>query len=267
MNDKLIKTLDTLYSKSYIKGIYCSGEAGNSKSYSIYKYLKENKVDYKLITARSSSLALYLLLYKHRKGLVVFDDVYFDRTIATDILKGALTEQGVVNWLTTSSKLPDDIPAQFRFAGKIIIITNKPITNNPLFYPLLSRMFIVEKNLSLKQYKTIAKGICKERDISKANIDYLISYLSPFLEHRDLRAVVKGVDYIKAGHRELLEDLFKLDVELVKLDELHKLYDEKSEIRRRWCKHTDKSRRSYYRILKKYKSAIVPPNNKMGNSD
>jgi hypothetical protein len=247
--------MDTLFFKtSTIRGLYITGEAGNSKSYEVYKYLQEKNIKYKLVTARVSNLALYMLLYKHRKDVLVFDDVYFDRTISTDLIKGALNDKGVVNWLTTSDRLTDEVPPEFEFKGKIIIITNDGIKESNKFYPLLSRMYVLEKNLTLEMYKVIADKMCVDRGVS---IDKILPFISPLLKHRDLRNINKAIDHILAGNENLIAELFKVDEELEYIHNLKEIGLDNKQIKVSWCDMFNKSHRTFFRVLKRY-NLLVP---------
>lgn len=247
---KITDNLDTLFNPhSRVKGLYLTGEAGNSKSYSIFKYLNEKNITYKLLTARVTDLSLYLTLHEHSEGVFVFDDVNFTNGLAIDLLKGALGDKGVVCWVTTSNRLPAEVPDHFEFKGKIIIITNEGIKDTKKFYPLLSRTFICEQNLTFAQYFALAWRICNE---NKVDFDKLKPYLSVFLQHYDLRTINKAIDYIKTEKASLLDDLFKYDEELQYIDTLVYNGYSKKVIRVMWCEYFGLSKRTYYRKLKLY---------------
>jgi hypothetical protein len=248
---KIRDLLDALYSPTSVtRGLYIAGEAGNSKSYEVEKYHNELKLDYVKVTSRVTSLALYFLLHKHNGRTIVFDDVAFDKAIAIDLIKSALNPEGLVSWHTSSSAFDEEVPPQFVFNGKIIVITNEGIKETRLFYPMLSRCYFLEQNLSLDEYKRIAELICKSR-----NVDFSVigKYISLWLKHRDLRIINKATDFVLAGKESLVADLFEEDEELKKLDELSKMYSDKMTIRKLWCSSFDKSKRSFYRVFKSYK--------------
>lgn len=259
----IIDILDTLYSSSsVINGVYISGEAGNSKSWNVEKYLKEKNVVYTKITARVTNLALYMLLYKHKNETIVLDDVVMDKIISIDLLKSALNNDGLVSWYTSSDKFEDELPKSFEFKGKIIIITNQSINENRNFYPLLSRCHFLEQNLTLLEYREIAKYMCGLRNVSFEIID---NYLSMWLKHRDLRIINKACDYLLAGKQNLIPTLFDEDEELKKLDELIKLYaKDKLLIRKQWCAYFDLSKRTFYNRLKVYNARVQECNEKRG---
>ena len=242
--------MDSLYSAgSVTRGIYLTGEAGNSKSYEVFKYLDSHKVEYEKITARVSSLSLFILLAEHNNKTIVMDDISLDKDISTELLKGALNEDGLVSWHTTSGAFPDDLESSFSFKGKIIIITNEGIKEGHRHYPLLSRCYSLEHNLDINEYKSIAELMCKGRGV---DFSKLSPHISLFLKHRDLRIVNKAMDFVLAGKEFMVKALFEVDLELKKIDELVKLYDKKSLIRKEWCKKFDKGKRTFYRKLKEY---------------
>lgn len=245
--------LDALFSKdSVTRGFYLTGEAGNSKSYSVYAYLKSKNIEYIKYTARVTSLSLYSILYENKDKLLVFDDVSFDDGISIDLLKGALNEGGVVCW-HTSRDLP--YPYNFVFTGRIIIITNRGLKDTKLFYPLFSRCYTLVQNLSLQEYKEISSKICSERGVEFSSIE---PYLTPFLCHRDLRVVNKAIDFVLASKPEQVKKLFPEDEQLLYLDMLLKEHknDNQSIVKQLWCERFDRCTKTYYRKLKRYKEVV-----------
>jgi hypothetical protein len=252
--EKIRDLLDTLYTPTSItRGLYITGEAGNSKSYEVEKYHEDKNIDYVKVTARVTSLALYFILYKHNGKTIVFDDVFMDKAIAIDLIKSALNPDGLVSWHTSSEAFSEEVPPSFMFNGKIVIITNEGIKETRMFYPMLSRCYFLEQNLSLEEYKRIAKIICDKRGVDYSLIN---QHISVWLKHRDLRIVNKACDFINAGKLNLVNTLFEEDEELKKLDELMSMHTDKRNIRMIWCSIFDKSKRTFYTRLKEYKEKI-----------
>lgn len=246
--------MDTLFNPvSVTKGFYLSGEAGNSKSYEVEKYLNEKSIDFERVTSRVTNLALYFILYKHRDKTILFDDVAFDKAISIDLLKSALNPDSLVSWHTSSEAFSEEVPPSFEFKGKIIVITNEGLKDSRTFYPLLSRCYVLEQNLNIEDYRRIAKIICKNRNVDFKKVE---DYLTIWLKHRDLRVVNKACDFINAGKDYLINTLFEEDEELKKLDELIKMHEDKRTIRMIWCSIFDKSKRTFYNRLKEYNEKI-----------
>jgi len=253
MDNKIVDILDALTSeRSIIRGFYLTGPAGNSKSYGVYKYFNDHHIPYVKVTARVTNLSLYELLYLNRDAYIIFDDVCFDQDISIDVLKGALNEDGLVSWFSSRDI---NLPKSFNFKGKIIIITNRGAKDTKLYYPLFSRCFMLEQNLSLEDYKQIAGKMCVERGVDFGKIE---GYISVFLKHRDLRVINKAIDFLLSGKDYLISSLFPIDEGLEYIHTLKNSVPALSEleIKDNWCSHFDKSTRTFYRKLKEYNTAL-----------
>jgi len=87
---------------------------------------------YKLVTGHSSPKGLYRILWENHGGLIVFDDcdsIQKDMT-ALNLLKGALDTQGerIIAW-ASESPIDDGLPRSFKFSGRVIFISNKPMSS------------------------------------------------------------------------------------------------------------------------------------------
>jgi hypothetical protein len=182
----------------------------------------------------------------------VFDDVYFENALSVDLLKGALGQEGKVCWNSSTSLKGDGVPSSFKFNGKIIIITNKEPKNNKYFYPLVSRVHLLETNLTIGEYKFIAKKICLERGVDFKLVE---PHISLFMRHRDLRIITKACDYLLSNKQDI-DFMFEIDKELEYLDKLHKKKYERADIKQFWMQEFDKSKRTFYRKLKEYNKRI-----------
>lgn len=85
---------------------------------------------YKKVSGKTSPKALYRTLWENHDGLIMFDDcdsIQKDGD-ALNILKAALDTQGerIISWLSEGF-IDDGLPRSFKFQGRIIFLSNKPL--------------------------------------------------------------------------------------------------------------------------------------------
>jgi hypothetical protein len=101
-----------------------------------------------VIKGYCTPLALYRNLYDNNGSILIFDDTdaVLEDKKTKNILKAALDSYEVrkVSW--NSTRLPEDLPDEFDFVGRIIFITNKNICD--LDKALVSRSFTIDMSLS-----------------------------------------------------------------------------------------------------------------------
>lgn len=156
-----VKTLDDLINGhlQHYRAVMARGRTGIGKTYTTLKLLEENKMipygeysdengyinsnmetnsdeyDYISLSGTMGFREIHRNLYKHRSKLIIFDNLdnmWWDRDLA-QIMKSALdpTGDGTVQFATQlNDKDLGKIPASFKFAGKILFITN--MTKNDL---------------------------------------------------------------------------------------------------------------------------------------
>jgi hypothetical protein len=140
--------------KDKMKSLIIAGDAGVGKTYTVMQVLQDEMVgfnNYKVIKGYCTPLALYRNLYDNNGSILIFDDTdaVLEDKKTKNILKAALDSYEVrkVSW--NSTRLPEDLPDEFDFVGRIIFITNKNICD--LDKALVSRSFTIDMSLSSTQ--------------------------------------------------------------------------------------------------------------------
>ena len=150
---QFLDDLTTMVANKNIPSEIVTGEGGLGKTYVVMKALRNaglkdtrdfltndtdeededvwsKKGDYTVVKGYSTPKGLYRTLYENRNKLVVFDDcdsVLKDET-AVMLLKGALDsyDERWINWNADPIK-DDGLPRSFKFTGRVIFISNKPL--------------------------------------------------------------------------------------------------------------------------------------------
>lgn len=120
------------------RGLIVNGPAGGGKTEIVNAVLKANPtVQFKVISGTITAPSLFIELYKSRKSdqiLVIDDtDAVLENTEMADILKGAI-DTGTPKEITYNKRSQNlreaDVPQNFVFAGRIILITNTHLNIN-----------------------------------------------------------------------------------------------------------------------------------------
>lgn len=120
------------------RGLIVNGPAGGGKTEIVNAVLKSTpSIDFKLISGTITAPSLFIELYRTRKSnqvLVIDDtDAVLENTEMADILKGAI-DTGTPKEITYNKRSQNlaeaDVPQNFVFAGRIILITNKHLNIN-----------------------------------------------------------------------------------------------------------------------------------------
>lgn len=120
------------------RGLIVNGPAGGGKTEIVNGVLGSvDNIQYKLINGTITAPSLFIELYRCRKAnqiLVIDDtDAVLENTEMADILKGAI-DTGAPKEITYNKRSHNlaeaDVPTNFVFAGRIILITNKHLNIN-----------------------------------------------------------------------------------------------------------------------------------------
>lgn len=101
-------------------------EDGNSMPVTVPQY------DYVVLTGKTGSQVIQRTMYEHRDKIIVFDDCdsMWENKDIVNVLKGALDSsgEGRVQWAAplkeTEKDKGDFVPSRFKFAGRMVFITN-----------------------------------------------------------------------------------------------------------------------------------------------
>lgn len=140
--------------KGRMPSLIIAGDAGVGKTYTVMECLKDEMVgfhNYKVIKGYCTPLGLYRNLYDNNGSILIFDDTdaVLEDKKTKNVLKAALDsyETRKVSW--NSTRLPEDLPDEFDFTGRIIFITNKDLKD--LDKALISRSFTIDMSLTPEQ--------------------------------------------------------------------------------------------------------------------
>ena len=120
------------------RGLIVNGPAGGGKTAIVTSVLeKASNCKYRMISGTITAPSLFIELYRTRKAnqiLVIDDtDAVLENTEMADILKGAI-DTGAPKEISYNKRSPilaeADVPTNFVFAGRIILITNKHLNIN-----------------------------------------------------------------------------------------------------------------------------------------
>lgn len=119
----------------------------------IFAQINKPQGDYVVVKGHASPKALYRKLYENRTKTIIFDDcdsVLKDST-AISLLKSALDsyEDRWVSWFIEQPFGESDLPMTFKFNGKIIFISNMPLSK--IDEAVKTRCFKVDLSMSKSQ--------------------------------------------------------------------------------------------------------------------
>lgn len=159
--------------KGSFNALFVAGRGGTGKTQTIEDTLEEHGLSdgngYFKITGSASPIGIYSMLYKHRDGIVMFDDCdgALESQDGRNIIKAATDTKKVrkLSWGKKSSgmydpenvpsrgedsegdedseDLGDKIPMYFNFTGRIIFISNLPMKKLDPDGALATRAFII----------------------------------------------------------------------------------------------------------------------------
>lgn len=166
-NDQMIlfaKYIKSLCYHNNVPGLIVHGMPGLGKTYQVlgqleYVSSRNPEITYKYFKGKITSTQLYINAYLNRNSVIVFDDCdnVFNDVPCMNLLK-AMTdtyEKRMVSY--ASPAIPDNIPSEFEFKGKVIVITNQNVEENPHINALTSRMLPVTVEISPEA--VVAKSI------------------------------------------------------------------------------------------------------------
>lgn len=166
--------------------------------------------DYESVKGFTTPKALYRALHRNRERLVLFDDcdsVWKDAT-SVSILKAALDsyDERWVTWLSEARQ--DDLPATFRFDGRIIFISNLSLAQ--LDQAVLSRALYVDVTMTaeekIERIRTLAPKIRPEVALSvKQEALEVLAQYAETAGDLNLRTFLKVLDIRLAGRADWRE--------------------------------------------------------------
>ncbi|MBY0458016.1 MAG: hypothetical protein K2V38_11805, partial [Gemmataceae bacterium] len=265
-------------------GLFVSGTGGCGKSRVIAGTLAEEGINPVLLNSHVTPLSLYIALYEHRQGKVLWlddaDAAYTSMPIL-GLLRSALwgTAEGRV--VTYSSSQLAGVPGSFEFESRIVFCANTIPKRNEAFRAVLSRVDVFElvatNDELLEQMDVLARDGFGSLDAAacQAIVNYIRHaggnrQLSMRLYESSLRkvqyAVQAGTDWRDLVRSQLDQlgskdrdgipkpldtrghDLRCMALAMEKFPQSAKQQEEF------WCESTAKSRATFFRIKKLFES-------------
>lgn len=217
--EQLESFIDLLIQGGMTNSVVVSGRAGTGKSRTTIDTLEKRGVSYKLASGGFKSVKdFYQALFRSRNGesIMVLDDFSVDTKIS-NLLKGALDQNsGIVTWLDkdhisnrdwqelSPAKQAKKYPSTFRFEGKIIILTNVPISK--LNSAVIDRSMVVDLNMSNAEILGRIKGAINEFpptvvdiNIKMEAMNFLVNILDQ-IKDLSFRMFEKVCAFASTGH-------------------------------------------------------------------
>lgn len=242
----------------------CQSRAGLGKTQTTLQILDSEKAEYFYTTTHSSPLALYKMLYENNGKIIVLDDMeeILNNPTSVSILKSALwgvKGKRVVAFNTTSAKL-EDIPQQFDFTGRVIMLVNEiKAKRTPSFDALLSRTLHIQLVYSFDETKEMAISIVNQKvqegHIRAKVLDIIERRIAPFhdFNFRHLDHLIRMVKSKPDNAEELFMGNFRVDEDYQLIWELIKTEQTPEQQIQQFRVKTGKGRTTYYRIRKRIK--------------
>jgi len=169
----LIRRMTEGITTSNVRGLVISGTPGIGKSFNVLSKLDElkgpNKLQVLISKGHVTPYQVYKMMHDHSgpECILVFDDCddVLDNTQSLNLLKAA-TEYAKHRYVTWNSTLngSTNLNDKFEFKGKIIILTNKRLNDNPHYGAFIDRVHYFDMKCTfeekLAKIMTIAKDIC-----------------------------------------------------------------------------------------------------------
>lgn len=159
-----------------IPSVILSGSGGLGKTFQVMKTIKNNGLedirevlqptvnedgeddfisevlgDYITIKGYSTARGLFRTLYENSNKLIIFDDTdsILRDVVAINLLKSALDsyDRRVISW--NSENPNSDLPRSFLFIGRVIFISNLPLSK--IDQPILSRSISIDLSMTIDQ--------------------------------------------------------------------------------------------------------------------
>lgn len=164
---KIIRLQTLLAAKGHSTGACVWGEGGIGKSYQVLKTLDEKKFRYKVVNSRLSAAGFVDLLEKHRKGILVIEDIenVFDEGGTLNLLRSSLWGQEDVEgkmrrpitWGIAASK--SRTPKNFEFEGTILFTSNRDLRDIPELRAVRTRIPVVRLEPDRDEILAVGKKI------------------------------------------------------------------------------------------------------------
>ncbi len=276
-----------LVARKLSNGLFCFGAVGGlGKSKTIHETLVDEGVVPVLINSHITPLSLYMTLYQHRKGMVIFlddCDSIFRNLQILGLLRSALWGQGSRTVTYNSTQL-EDVPSSFEFDSRIVMAANIVPQKNHAFQAVLSRIDVFELSATNDEVLDLMREVAKQGFESLTPnqclevVDFIENeggtrQLSMRLLEPSLRKVIYSQDehldwreLVRSQLHQIGQPETRAVSQITEIEFLRKAIEEHpnsvKDQQFRWTDLTGKSRASFYRVLAKYRQQKPPQQSK-----
>jgi len=215
------KHIEAFVKNEKVRGFVIQGVGGIGKSYNLFLKLKEMGVKFVLLKSHVSALSFYRFLYENREGqLIVLDDIVkliSDKDIVAMLLSALDYDNNQIAWLS-NSPLTKDLPSEFQFNSKIIILANDIKAEDEFLRALKDRCIYYRLEFTREQLIEMMYILAKARGYDLKVVDY-IKELSEnnSIQNLSLRLLDKIAPYT------VYEDWKRLITQITEIDETESL--------------------------------------------
>lgn len=212
--------------KSDQHGMVIQSSPGMGKSYVVDNILRNNDVDYEIVTGVSRPAALYKKLYALRNKTIVFDDVSgLDNEDIRAFFKAALySPSNGKRMISYNSSNLKGVPRTFEFKGKIILLLNRFSTINEDLRAVINRCEVINLDYNVVERVEMYNSMLNQAEIGGTEKVVVHDITELYVESDkefSFRSLQRLIELFKYNNAELATKMFffgeKSSVELDKV--------------------------------------------------
>lgn len=254
---------------NHLNSLLLLGGWGQGKSFNTLKVLDEMGADYVYKSGFTTPKGLYKFLYEYgtiEEKVIVFDDTHglVDNKNSVSLLLNALNsdeQERVLSWESSNESYKDDVPPEFTFKAKLIIITNE-LPKNLSAELIKSRALVYRFDLSNYEIIQVMEEIAdRDGDLLKREdrqevLKFIKENVDASVKDFDLRTqktLENLYAYDKDNWKILAEPIInkKKDKKRELMQKYLKTLGSVEEAKKKWSEETGLSGRQFYRYKQK----------------
>jgi hypothetical protein len=270
---RILERLTALVGEGKINGLLVTGQPGLSKTTTVLRTLNVmglvEGVGFAVYKGHTSPLGLFQTIWNEQKAgnnrIIIFDDC--DAALGRDginLVKAALDDKPkrVVSFI--SSKLPHGVPTQFEFDGRIIFISNLPLSR--LDQAAMDRCHCVEIALSRADLYDFIEHEVLPQDFLTTNLQqrrYVFRRMKAALQRSPVQASVRLYTKLlslwvhdRDNFHAHLGALLPRNDDLAMLRSLLDRHDTVGDAAAAYAASTKKSTRTFYLLKARYRDLL-----------
>lgn len=207
--------LATMVANRISPSMVVTGDPGLGKTYNVIRCLRSlgltEGTDFIHVKGRATAAGMFITLFENADKMIIFDDCdsVFRDPDAVNILKGALDsyDRRIISWMAAKPLRDSDgvaLPRSFEFSGRIIFITNVPISN--VDSAIRSRSFVIDISLTADQMIQRMRDLLPEVEPGVSGIvkmDALQGLTEAYAKYQgvelNFRSLIKAIRIRQAG--------------------------------------------------------------------